>query len=56
MQAVARPLPVIVIAELLGVPLADRGNFRVWSEAIIRATPLPRAVPTSPPPGRAVVT
>lgn len=38
MQAVARPLPVIVIAELLGVPLADRENFRVWSEAIVRGS------------------
>ena len=31
MQAVARPLPVIVIAEMLGVPLADRERFRIWS-------------------------
>ena len=30
-QAVARPLPVMVIAEMLGVPLEDRGRFRVWS-------------------------
>src|SRR5512145_885223 len=27
----AHPLPVIVIAELLGVPLADRERFRAWS-------------------------
>ena len=31
MQAVARPLPVMVIAEMLGVPLEDRGRFGVWS-------------------------
>ena len=31
MQAVARPLPVIVIAEMLGVPAEDRAQFRIWS-------------------------
>ena len=31
MQAVARPLPVIVIAEMLGVPPQDRERFRFWS-------------------------
>ena len=31
MQAVARPLPVIVIAEMLGVPPQDRERFRIWS-------------------------
>ena len=30
-QVVARPLPVMVIAEMLGVPLEDGGQFRVWS-------------------------
>jgi cytochrome P450 len=29
------PLPVTVIAELLGVPLEDRDNFREWSKALI---------------------
>ncbi len=32
MQAVARPLPVIVIAEMLGVPAEDRAQFMIWSE------------------------
>ena len=31
MQAVAHPLPVIVIAEMLGVPHGDRARFAVWS-------------------------
>jgi cytochrome P450 len=29
----AYPLPAIVIAELLGVPVADRDRFKVWSDA-----------------------
>ena len=31
MQAVARPVPVMVIAEMLGVPPRDRDRFGVWS-------------------------
>jgi cytochrome P450 len=34
--AVAEPLPVAVIAELLGVPEADRGRLRPWSNAIVK--------------------
>lgn len=33
----AFPLPVIVIAELLGVPAADRWKFRAWSGAMVAA-------------------
>ena len=31
MQAVARPLPVMAITEMMGVPLEDRERFKVWS-------------------------
>jgi cytochrome P450 len=32
------PLPVIVIAELLGIPHEDRARFKAWSDAIIGAS------------------
>ena len=32
----AEPLPVLVIAELLGVPESDRHHLRPWSQAIVR--------------------
>ncbi len=31
------PLPVIVIAELLGVPAADREQFKHWSDAVVES-------------------
>ncbi len=36
-DALAAPLPILVIAELLGVPGADREQFRVWSDAVTSA-------------------
>lgn len=36
MSDFALPLPVIVIAELLGVPLEDQDGFHQWSSTIIR--------------------
>jgi hypothetical protein len=36
LERYAEPLPVLVIAELLGVPEADRHLLRPWSQAIVR--------------------
>jgi len=35
--AVSVPLPLVVIAEMLGVPAADRERFEQWSDAVIEA-------------------
>lgn len=32
----AHPLPVIVIAELLGIPASDRAQFRHWSNGVVQ--------------------
>ena len=34
---VSSPLPIIVIAEMLGVPGSDRDRFKTWSDAVIEA-------------------
>ena len=34
---VAEPLPMLVIAELLGVPSSDRDDFKRWSDAMVDA-------------------
>ena len=38
---VAAPFPLLVIAELLGIPDGDRPDFRRWSDATIEATDKP---------------
>jgi cytochrome P450 len=41
----AYPLPLTVISEMLGIPLADRDAFREWSQAAVSFTPADRANP-----------
>ncbi len=36
-EALAVPLPMFVIAEMLGVPRSDRPRFRKWSDSMIEA-------------------
>ncbi|WP_437730103.1 cytochrome P450 family protein [Sorangium sp. So ce1335] len=35
----AFPLPIIVIAEMLGVPVEDRHRIRAWSDAVVGGVP-----------------
>ncbi len=47
MADLANPLPVIVIAELLGVPAADHDQFKRWSNSLISSFALdPRVGPS----------
>ncbi len=36
-EALAGPLPAFVVAGYLGVPESDRGQFGIWSDAIVQA-------------------
>ena len=40
MQSLARPLPAIVIAEMMGVPPSERHLFERWSEELLGGTDL----------------
>ncbi|TAJ20528.1 MAG: cytochrome P450 [Dehalococcoidia bacterium] len=37
MQAIAIPLPVAVISDMIGIPQADRARFKTWSDAVARS-------------------
>jgi cytochrome P450 len=39
MEALAIPLPIIVIAEILGVPASDQADFKRWSDGIVMYDP-----------------
>src|SRR3954451_10285655 len=36
-DAVTAPVPMLVIAEMLGVPTEDRDRFRIWSDGVMEA-------------------
>ena len=47
-EALTVPLPVIVIAEMIGVPTDDRAQFKAWSDALV--APLGSVFFAPPPP------
>ncbi|MGH7916779.1 MAG: cytochrome P450, partial [Candidatus Binataceae bacterium] len=49
MAALANPLPVMVIAEMLGVPTGDYEKFKHWSDAVIDSDNTPPGAPLPAP-------
>jgi cytochrome P450 len=45
MADLANPLPVMVIAEILGIPSADYEKFKHWSDAVIESDNTPPGAP-----------
>ena len=37
MQAIAVPLPVAVISDMIGIPQSDRAQFKIWSDAVAKS-------------------
>jgi cytochrome P450 len=48
LEGFARPLPLAVISELLGLPEEDRPRFQAWARGIFSARSLPGIVATLP--------
>ena len=44
----AYPLPTTIIAEMLGVPISDREQFRHWSNQIVGSEPIDRSTGMGP--------
>jgi cytochrome P450 len=44
----ALPLPITIIAEMLGVPLSDQNKFRRWSNRLVSATTVREALTSIP--------
>ena len=47
-QALTYPLPVVVIAELIGIPAADRALLKEWSDQLVANLGLALLVPPTP--------
>ncbi len=47
-QALAYPLPVIIIAEIIGVPPEDRERFKAWSDVAVEGFGNALFVPSTP--------
>ncbi len=54
-EVLAYPLPVIVIAEMLGVPPEDRADFKRWSDDIVATLGGPMIQPEVVQTGRAAI-
>ncbi|MDR3508276.1 MAG: cytochrome P450 [Caulobacteraceae bacterium] len=52
-EAIARPLPTITIAEMLGVDPAQHENFKLWSDEMVAASLNPLASPQAKAAGAA---
>jgi cytochrome P450 len=45
--ALSIPLPIMVIAEMLGIPTADRGRFKAWNDVLLRMSYVVAGQPAS---------